>query len=213
VSDSAHTIIYAATLGLVCAVLLTGVAELTRPYAESNRAAERIRNVFGVLGVEYNEAAASQELVDLYGQYVESKTIREETLGGLPLYVYAPPDVDASKHSRAVEFAGQGLWGPIKGFLALDAELTTIKGITFHEQTETPGLGAEIAGEAFRSQFVGKRIADAAGAPGIRIVRDGADADNEVDAITSATMTCDKVQAMLNDVIARIMKERDRHGR
>lgn len=206
--SSTHTLIYAAVLGLVCAVLLTGVAEFTRPYAESNRAAERNRNIFGVLGVPYNKDAASDELVALF-----KKNVAKEKLGNLELFVYAPADVDPSEHCKAVEFAGPGLWGPIKGFLALDAEMKIVRGITFHEQAETPGLGAEIAAEAFRSQFVGKRIEDAAGRPGIRIVRDGADAPNEVDAVTGATMTCDKVEAMLNDVIVRIIKERDRHGR
>ena len=48
--------------------------------------------------------------------------------------------------------------------------------------------------------------------PGIRIVRDGASEANEVDAITGATMTCEKVEAMLNATIRRIMKERSSHG-
>jgi Na+-transporting NADH:ubiquinone oxidoreductase subunit C len=108
----------------------------------------------------------------------------------------------------AVPFAGDGLWGPIRGFLALEADRRTIRGIAFHEQEETPGLGGEIAGEAFRAQFRGKRIVAADGTPGIVIRRGkGAQAVNEVDGITGATMTCEKVQAMLNRLIARIAKE------
>ncbi|MHC4602689.1 MAG: FMN-binding protein [Planctomycetota bacterium] len=32
---------------------------------------------------------------------------------------------------------------------------------------------------------------------------------NEIDGITSATMTCDKVQAMLNMAIRKVLKEKE----
>jgi Na+-transporting NADH:ubiquinone oxidoreductase subunit C len=108
----------------------------------------------------------------------------------------------------AVPFAGQGLWGPIKGFLALKPDLKTIHGVTFHEQEETPGLGGEIGADWFRDQFKGKSIEDAQGKRGIRIRRGGgATGPNEVDAITGATMTSERVEEMLNAAVARIAGE------
>jgi len=35
---------------------------------------------------------------------------------------------------------GKGLWSTLYGFIALDADLETIRGITFYEHKETPGL-------------------------------------------------------------------------
>ena len=61
-------------------------------------------------------------------------------------------------------------------------------------------------------KFKGKSIIGAGGEPGIHIRRDGAVGRNEVDGITGATMTCDKVQSMLNEVIGRIVKELSENG-
>ena len=118
----------------------------------------------------------------------------------------------------AVPFAGPGLWGPVEGFLALESDMRTIRGITFHKQEETPGLGGEIASASFTRQFEGKSIVDESGRPGIRILRAGAappesKGANEVDGITGATTTCEKVQAMLNEIIARIARARDADAR
>ena len=107
-----------------------------------------------------------------------------------------------------MRFAGPGLWGPIKGFLALDPKITKIQGITFYEQEETPGLGGEIVKPSFRDKFVGLVIRDEAGNPGIIIKNGGEAAVNKVDGISGATMTCDKVQEMLNEAIKSIVEEK-----
>ena len=90
--------------------------------------------------------------------------------------------------------------------MCLKNDLRTIYGLSFYKQEETPGLGGEISADGFRDQFQGKVVATDTEI-GIRIVRDGADADNEVDAISGATMTCDKVEAMLNELIAVMVEE------
>ncbi|MFW6163531.1 MAG: FMN-binding protein, partial [Planctomycetota bacterium] len=88
-----------------------------------------------------------------------------------------------------------------------------IRGLAIYEQEETPGLGGEIGSAWFRQQFEGKRIVSPGGEPGIRIHRgDGPDAPNAADGISGATMTCERMEGMLNDVIARIVKERHDDG-
>jgi Na+-transporting NADH:ubiquinone oxidoreductase subunit C len=102
-----------------------------------------------------------------------------------------------------------GLWGVIKGVLALQPDLQTIKGISFYQQEETPGLGGEIGSEWFAKQFVGKRILSGSGAPGFRVLRPGASpGPNEVDGISGATMTSNRVQLMLDSLSKAIEKER-----
>ncbi len=86
--------------------------------------------------------------------------------------------------------------------------MRTIRGVTFYEQEETPGLGGEIVTAGFRDQFIGRSIVDEAGNPGIIISSGGEPAANKVDAISGATMTCDKVQAMLNEAISSIVEEK-----
>lgn len=200
---SFYTLSYAGFLGAVCALLLTAAASLTAPYRKANADAERKRNILNVLQVPYPENVSASEMLEIF-----EANIKQEQLGELELYRYIPGADSNSIESIAVSFEGPGLWGPIKGFLALDTDMKTIRGITFYEQEETPGLGGEIASVGFRDRFKGKRIVGDSGKAGI-IIKGGGErnAVNEVDAITGATMTCDKVAAILNSVIAQIVKE------
>ena len=203
---SVHVIVFSIALGLVCALLLTAAAEFTRPYVQANKDAEEKRNVLAVLGIPFDPKAPAAEVVEIF-----NANVREDTLGELEIYVYSPADAEGAPiQAVAVPFIGPGLWGKIKGFLALEPDLMTIRGLTFYEHEETPGLGGEIDKPWFRDQFVGKRIVDEAGVPGVRILREGgATGASEVDAITGATMTSDKVEAMLRDVMAQIIEERE----
>jgi Na+-transporting NADH:ubiquinone oxidoreductase subunit C len=79
---------------------------------------------------------------------------------------------------------GYGLWSTMHGFLALDKDGNTIKGLNYYEHGETPGLGAEIQNPKWVAQFVGKKLMDDAGNPAIKILKPGnADA-------TSAHQVC-----------------------
>lgn len=186
-------------LGLICATLLTAAAQITDPYKKSNARAEKIHNILKVLEVPFEDEATASDLVAIFEENVQI-----DDSNGLTMYTYKPATANGVAQAVAFAFTGQGLWGPIKGFLAMEADMETIRGITFHEQEETPGLGGEIASQDFQAQFRQKRIRDASGQPGMRIRRGGAVAINEVDAITGATMTCEKVEIMLNKLIVKI---------
>jgi Na+-transporting NADH:ubiquinone oxidoreductase subunit C len=203
VKNNVYTLFYAGVLGTVCSLLLTAAASFTKPYQQANAKAEKNRNILGVLAVQYPPGASSQELLKIF-----EDNVRQEQLGKLEIYRYVPPKDSGADETAAVDFEGPGLWGPVKGFLALGKDMRTIRGITFYEQEETPGLGGEIASDWFREQFVGKSIVDQAGKPGIIISSSEPEASNKVDAISGATMTCDKVQAMLNEAIKSIVQEK-----
>jgi Na+-transporting NADH:ubiquinone oxidoreductase subunit C len=200
--SSFYTLGYAAVLGSVCALLLTAAASFTAPYRLANADAEMKRNILDILKVRYSQDVSSRQLLDVF-----TAKVKKEEAKGLTLYRYIPPEDSGEVESVAVAFAGPGLWGPIKGFLALGPDMETIKGLTFYEQEETPGLGGEIASQWFREQFEGKKITDDTGNIGILIKSGGSSAINEVDAITGATMTCDKVEAILNEAARKIVKE------
>ena len=185
---SLYTLLYAALLGLVCAGLLTAAKELTAERQEANRQAERVRHILDVLGIERKPRAASEELLAIY-----EKNVRERRRGDLLLYECAGPG--GNVQAVAVHFEGPGLWGPIKGFLALEPDMRTVRRVTFYEQEETPGLGGEISTKAFRERFEKKRIVSPAGEPGIK-----------VDAISGATMTSDRVERMLNRAIRKVVE-------
>jgi Na+-transporting NADH:ubiquinone oxidoreductase subunit C len=63
--------------------------------------------------------------------------------------------------SIILPIAGQGLWGPLKGYIALADDGNSVLGICFYYHQETPGLGAEITEGWYTDQFAkesGKKI-------------------------------------------------------
>ncbi len=201
---SGYAVAYAAVLGLACALALTAVDGVTASRKKANAEAEEIRNILTVLGVPFEPGAGASGLIATY-----ESTVAREDRGGLTFHVYDHPE---RGRLRATRFSGQGLWGAIEGFLCLEEDMRTIYALSFYRQEETPGLGGEISSEGFLEQFRGKSILGPSGDAGLRIVGDGADGINEVDAISGATMTSDRVQTMLNDVIDSIVEEGDLRG-
>ncbi|MEM7474458.1 MAG: NADH:ubiquinone reductase (Na(+)-transporting) subunit C, partial [Planctomycetota bacterium] len=55
---------------------------------------------------------------------------------------------------------GMGLWSTLYGYVAVDKDLTTIRGLTYYEHAETPGLGGEVENERWKAMWVGKKIFD-----------------------------------------------------
>jgi Na+-transporting NADH:ubiquinone oxidoreductase subunit C len=200
---NAYTILYAVILGGICSLVPTAVGEMTAPYREANAKAEEIRNILLVLEIPVAQKASAQQLV---GQF--EKSVRVSSKGGRKLYL-SVDNLDSTRVTAvATAFSGPGIWGLIKGFLALDTGMTTIRRISFYQNEETPGLGGEIGTEWFQNKFIGKKIRDASGTPGFRIRRSNAQGPNEIDGISGATLTCGKVQAMLTALIKQIDKER-----
>jgi Na+-transporting NADH:ubiquinone oxidoreductase subunit C len=193
-------------LGTVCALLLTAAAKFTEPYRIANQEAEEMKNILIALKVPMPDGASPEQLVDVFEQNVKDEH------GDKAVYVYSPNDAGGKVEAIALRFNGPGLWGRIKGFLALEADRKTIRGLTFYEQEETPGLGGDIVLPSFRARFESKSIVDENGKPGIIIKIGGGELPNGVDGISGATMTCDKVQAMLNEVIQRLVEGNKEDG-
>jgi Na+-transporting NADH:ubiquinone oxidoreductase subunit C len=149
------------------------------------------------LGVEVAIDSSPEELLAVF----EDRVVEEER-GDRTFFAYEHPEKGTL---RALSFAGPGLWGPVEGFLCFEEDMRTISAVSFYKQEETPGLGGEISSVAFTRQFEGLSAVGPDGKPGIAVVGGGASGPNEVDAISGATMTSDKVQEMLNRVIEEVV--------
>jgi Na+-transporting NADH:ubiquinone oxidoreductase subunit C len=197
VNDSTKTLVFAAVLGLICSILLALASSFTQPYREANEEAEEKKNILQALSIPIEADADAKELLEVF-----KANVKIETLGEKTLYQYIP-EGSAEAVALAVPCAGPGLWAPIKGIMALEPDMMTIRGIRFYQQEETPGLGGEIGAEWFQEQFVEKKLVSASGEPGFRIVKPAAPLDdNSVHGITAATMTSDRVATML-DLLAK----------
>ena len=111
------------------------------------------------------------------------------------LRTYSRLDSAGTADAFAVPFSGPGLWGTIKGYLAVSSDLQKILGIVFTEQNETPGLGGRIDEVVFRNQFrdlpivAGEKLAY------------GAEGGGKLDAIAGATSSSRAVLQIVNSLI------------
>jgi Na+-transporting NADH:ubiquinone oxidoreductase subunit C len=97
---------------------------------------------------------------------------------------------------------GKGLWSTLYGYVALDSDLETVRGLTFYEHMETPGLGGEIDNPDWKALWDGKKIYDDTGQVRIRVVKGSVDpqkaaAEYQVDGLSGATLTANGVTNMM----------------
>ncbi len=97
---------------------------------------------------------------------------------------------------------GLGLWGTLYGFLALDADATTVRGITYYQHKETPGLGGEVDNPRWKAGWQGRRAFDADGEFQLAVIKGQAASAEEdpfrVDGLSGATITSNGVTNMLD---------------
>ena len=98
---------------------------------------------------------------------------------------------------------GYGLWGTLYGFLALDgADLNTIRGITYYDHKETPGLGGEVDNPIWKARWNGRLAFDDELNPKITVIKGPAGPPAEkpyqVDGLSGATITSRGVTNMLH---------------
>lgn len=98
---------------------------------------------------------------------------------------------------------GAGMWGQMHGYIALKKDGTTVKGFTFYEHAETPGLGAEVDNPRWKAQWPGKQIYDGSGKLAIKVVKNGkynpdaADANSTIDGLAGASVTSGHVKQIV----------------
>jgi Na+-transporting NADH:ubiquinone oxidoreductase subunit C len=115
--------------------------------------------------------------------------------------VYKQLDEGGRLELLVLPVEGKGLWSTMYGFLALGPDLTTIRGLTYYEHGETPGLGGEVDNPRWRALWPGREAFDERGEPVIEVKRGRAgsvrDDPHRVDGLAGATITSRGVTAML----------------
>lgn len=226
-NGNVYTVIYSTIIVVVVAAVLAFAALSLKPMQDANVKAETLSQMMMAAGVVSSEDLASMSNNDILAKYsqtvVEAFTVnldgkvvsslntaiediqlidnlKPQNIGikngtdvTLPVYKF-------NNGLTVVAIYGAGLWGPIWGYIALEADLKTIAGVYFDHASETPGLGSKIKDEpSFAASFVGKSF-EFGTSELFAIVKGGAPAGatNKVDAITGATMTCKGLTSALN---------------
>jgi len=226
VHSNRYTVLYAVGVTTALAVVLSVVSTRLRPLREANAAGERRSSILATV-MEVDPRTLAQD----YNAYVTERVFDAK---GREAPGVAAFDLDVVRESRKapgdrlypifvfdrqgrinyiVPLHGAGLWGPISAYVALEADLSTIHGVVFHHDKETPGLGAEISTPAFQDRFKGKKLFSAPGEfKSVRVAR-GATSGGDphaVDGLTGATMTMNGVTQMFKEEFAlyrRIFQE------
>ena len=170
-----YTIIYIVALVVVVGAALAFTSISLKDRQQANVEADKMAQILASVQItpepgqvidDYKRFITDTYCVDMQGNRIEgataafdvdvdaqSKEAPDKRL--LPVYECT---LDDGSVKYIMPMYGAGLWGPIWGYISVDADGSTIYGTYFAHQGETPGLGAEIEKPKFREQFDGKHL-------------------------------------------------------
>jgi len=148
---------------------------------------------------------------------------RRETIGQIPhlvpgavtgkkdffgkVFVYRALDSQGRQVGWVLPAVGQGFADKIELLIGLDSKAEHITGLYVLEQKETPGLGATIVAAQWRKQFAGKP----ATVP--LHVSKAATGENEIQAVTGATISSESVVSIVNEAVGGFRRALEVSGR
>jgi Na+-transporting NADH:ubiquinone oxidoreductase subunit C len=216
-----YAIIYSAFVVVIVAFLLAGVSSMLKPKQDANVELDKKKQILASLNernlpdaaAKYDELIEKDIIVNAQGNEVASEggfkvSNDEVNENNLPLYI---ANINGAK-KYIVPMTGNGLWGGIWGYIALNDDCNTIYGVYFSHASETPGLGAEIAADKFQNGFtkdkdgnpVVKKVYDEEGNVALSVEKGKgkASAEYHIDAVSGATLTCNGVDDMFKRKLA-----------
>jgi Na+-transporting NADH:ubiquinone oxidoreductase subunit C len=201
------------------AFVLSFTSESLKDLQNSNVKKEKMQNILSSVGINVSRDESEDLYMDFISEELSLKldgTIdsdieafdinlalevkKDSDTQRFPLYI---ANVENEKF-YVIPLRGAGLWAEIWGYIALREDINTIKGVSFDHKSETAGLGAEITEDWFIDSFIDEKINDSQGNfVGVYLTKSNNDPrnedkmDNEVDAISGATITGDGVSDMI----------------
>jgi electron transport complex protein RnfG len=185
-NNTAKMIITLGFIGIIAGGALSFVNSWATPLIAANQKAETERAIFLV------QPDASS--------YEKMTTVKFEA--------YKVFDKEKNFIGYSLPYEGNGFQGKIRLMVGLKPDLNTILAMEVLDQIETPGLGTKILEEPFKGQFnklnTSSPIEWVKGAPPTK--------DNEIQAITGATISSKAVVAIINNGIEALRKAEAKEG-
>lgn len=227
-NSNSYTIIYSVVIVIIVSFLLAFVFQALKPAQDANVALDKKKQILYSLNLrglndqeaatQYKETVVADEVINEQGEVVESGSMGGEKNG----FALSSADFKAGKLALyickvngetkyVIPVYGMGLWGPISGYIAINADKKTVYGAYFNHESETAGLGAEIKDNAqWQAKFKGKHLFNGKDAANIALAvkkaSDLKDPSTQVDAVTGATLTSNGVSDMLHDCLEKYVK-------
>ncbi|MDE6311132.1 MAG: NADH:ubiquinone reductase (Na(+)-transporting) subunit C [Muribaculaceae bacterium] len=218
--SNTYTLIYIIILVVVTGAALAFTSISLKDRQQANADADKMRQILASVKIypasdaiisDYNKYVVESyavndegqhiDGVDAFGVNVAQEIKKADSSRELPVYVCRTAD-GALKY--ILPMYGAGLWGPIWGYVSLDADGSTVYGAYFAHQGETPGLGAEIEKPAFSDQFAGKQLFKNGEFMPIAVVKAGQKPQGDedyVDGVSGGTITSKGVGAMIDNCL------------
>ena len=199
-NNNAYIIIYSVVLVLIVAFCLAFVYTSLKERQDANVALDIKKQVLASLDIR--DFADDADAEAKYAAIVQkTDTVDAETKS---VIYYCHLD---GQQKYILYVKGMGLWGPIWGYIALNADKKTVYGAYFNHDSETAGLGAEIKdSKAWQAPIKGKTAVE--NGKGVLTVKKSTDIKPEernsaVDGVTGATLTSNGVDLMLKDGLSK----------
>ena len=186
-----YPVVYMFVVMFCFTAVLVGLARSASGRIQANKQVFFERALLVAVGAQCDELSPAA----IHTKFME--TVRQPTTESFGAYVYVGNGQVPIAY--ALPFEGQGFWSVIKGVIGIKPDGRTLTGIAFHEQSETPGLGAEIVKPRFCAQFKGFVLA--VGPVPLRFAAGGSGGGSDIDAITGATQTCTRLEKILNNAL------------
>ena len=190
-NSNSYTIIYSVFIVVVVAFLLAFVYQVLKPAQDANVALDQKKQILCSLNIRDLDNAAAE--ADYNKMLVAEKKVNNGT-------IYTFNVNGQTKYVFSVK--GMGLWGGINGYIAVNADKSTVFGAYFNHESETAGLGAEIKdSRKWQEQFQGKKLFsdEVRKSIALSVKKKVTDPNTQVDAVTGATLTSDGVAEMMSD--------------
>ena len=223
-NSNSYTIIYSIIIVILVAFLLAFVFQALKPMQDANVALDKKKQILNSLNIrdlnneeaaaKYQEVVLADEIIDEQGNVLEKGEQGGENYGfklnsadfkngKLALFVCK---VDGQT-KYVIPVYGMGLWGAINGYIAINADKSTVFGTYFDHESETAGLGAEIKdNRAWQNLFQGKKLcAQDPNKIALAVSKKVEDPATQVDGITGATLTSNGVTEMLQTCLGAYM--------
>lgn len=161
-----------------------------------------IASIYGKQINSYVVNAAGEKVSGVVAEKVDTKKVfklKDESQKQLPVFEFK--NSSGELEAYIIPVYGMGLWNYVFGYVALEKDLNTIKGVSLGHVGETPGLGARITELEVQKRFVGKKFSNQDVTEVIHFIKGENSQSNfsdyEVDGLSGATMTTKGVNAML----------------
>ncbi|MFO1051214.1 MAG: NADH:ubiquinone reductase (Na(+)-transporting) subunit C [Planctomycetota bacterium] len=222
INSNGYVLGFAVGVCVAMSAALAVTANILKPVQDAAAEFDRQKNVMLAAGlVVEGDPRPRKELEQLYKDRVTEQVI-DMTKGDVDPSK-TPGDVAAMKEKEREGFrvialakddkgeevivlpiSGKGLWSTLYGYLALEKDANTVRGITFYKHGETPGLGGEVDNPNWKALWKeDKKILEGGELVGVAVKKGHVDKsvarerDHMVDGLSGATITSNGVTKLV----------------